>query len=463
MSVAQFLATVSGFSVIEPDDLEQISALMEQRVFRPGQYLIRRGEPGDAMYVIRNGHVRVPLLDSSGNERSVFRLAEGDCVGEMALLTGEPRNADVIAETDVRAVVIHRAVLRPMLGDYPQLAGFLTEILGKRLEEGGSFERVGKYRLLGKIGEGASSKVYEALHPGLGRVVAVKMLAHSLSYDPAFCDRFLEEARLVAGLTHPNIVQVYDTEAAWATWFIVMEKVAGTDLARLLWARGALPPAEAAAILRQLAAALAFAHSRGIVHRDVKPANVAIDDQGHVKLMDFGLARPIPREPGAARARSIEGTPQYVAPETATGRQADGRADIYAFGVMAFEMLTGRLPFLETNVVALLKAHICDAPPDIAALRPELPPSLVELVRGTLAKRPEDRLSDWERIDRLLDLDGSAGLGPASIEELVRLRFPPEASGRVERALQTLAAELGREPGVELARARLEAAKAGGR
>lgn len=463
MSVAQFLATVSGFGVIAPDDLEQISALMEQRVFRAGQYLIRRGEPGDAMYVIRNGRVRVPLLDSFGNERSVFRLGEGDFVGEMALLTGEPRNADVIAETDVRAVVIHRAVLRPILNDYPQLAGFLTEILGKRLEEGGSFERVGKYRLLGKIGEGAFSKVYEALHPGLGRVVAVKMLAHSLSYDPTFCERFLEEARLVAGLTHPNIVQVYDTEAAWATWFIVMEKVAGTDLSRLLRARGALPPAEAAAILRQLATALAFAHSRGIVHRDVKPANVAIDEQGHVKLMDFGLARPIPREPGTARARSIEGTPQYVAPEIATGRQADGRADIYAFGVMAFEMLTGRLPFLETNVVALLKAHICDAPPDIAALRPDLPPPLVELVRGTLAKRPEDRLSDWERIQRLLDLDESLGLRPTPVEEIVRLRYPPEASERVERALRALAAELGREPGVEIARARLKAPKVGGR
>jgi hypothetical protein len=456
MSIAQFLSTVSGFSGIPPADLERIASSIEERRLQPGQLLIRRGDPGDAMFVLREGAVHVALLDAKGAERSVFRLGPGDLVGEIALLTGEPRTADVVADTEVTALVIQKAVLEPLLAEYPQLAGFLTEILGRRLEEGGGIERVGKYRLLGKIGEGATGKVYAALHPGLGRIVAIKMLSHSLAYNPTFRDRFLDEARLVAGLTHPNIVQVFDTEAAYATWFIVMEKLSGSDLAHLLKKHGALPPEQVARILGQVASALAYAHSRGFVHRDVKPANVAIEDHGLVKLMDFGLARPIAREPSADRATSIDGTPMYLAPETAMGQQPDGRADIYAFGVMAFEMLAGRLPFESSNVVELLKAHVRQPPPDLATLRPGLPPSLLELVRGTLIKKPDERLSDWDRIQRLLDLDaGEARVAPTK-EAIVRVRFPPSAADRVERALQSFATELQQEPGVEVARATLE-------
>jgi serine/threonine protein kinase len=392
----------------------------------------------------------------------VARLGPGELVGEIALLTGEPRSADVIAETDAVALVVHKAVLDPLLAEYPKLAGFLTEILGKRLEAGGGIAQVGKYRLLGKIGEGATGKVYDALHPGLERVVAIKMLSHSLSYDPGFRDRFLQEARTVAGLTHPNIVQVFDTEAAYATWFLVMEKLTGTDLSGLLAARGALGPEETANILRQLAAALAFAHSRGFVHRDVKPANVSIGDAGQVKLMDFGLARRIPTEPNSGRVRSIDGTPQYLAPETALGCHPDGRADIYALGVMAFEMLSGRLPFVAESVPALLRLHVYDPPPDLAQLRPGLPAQLLEFVRGTLIKRPEERLSDWDQILRLLDLRsaGSARAEPPH-EELLRLRFPARAAPQVEAALRRLAAELEAVPEVEIGRARIEKLQVG--
>jgi serine/threonine-protein kinase len=320
--------------------------------------------------------------------------------------------------------------------------------------------RTGRYELLDRIAKGGMAELFRARvlgEQGFAKLLAVKRILPQWANDETFVAMLVDEARMAANLSHPNIVQVFDTEAAYATWFIVMEKLSGSDLAHLLQARGALPPAEAAAILRHLAAALAFAHSRGFVHRDIKPANVSIDEQGQVKLMDFGLAKAIPRDPAAGRAQSIDGTPQYIAPETALGRQVDGRADIYALGVMGFEMLSGRLPFEETEVVKLLKAHVCEEPPDLGALCPGLPASLVELVRRTLVKRPEERLSDWGEIGRLLDLGGAAlGAGAGPAEEVLRVRFPPQARERVERAMRALVAELREEQGVEIARARLE-------
>ena len=294
MSTAEFLSTVKGFTGIDRDDLESLAERVQVQTFDPGQALMRAGEPGETMHIIQSGRLRVPIRDPDGVEKMVFHLGPGDLVGEMALLTGEPRSADVEAEEATTTLVIDRDTLQPLLAEYPSLAQFLSEILGRRLEEKGGVEQVGKYRLVGKLGEGTSGKVYEALHPTLNRTVALKMLSHSLVYHVKFRERFMEEARLMASLSHPNVVQVFDTEAAYATYFIVMEKLSGSDLATHLHQRGKLEPDEAAAILRQMAAALAYAHTMGFAHRDVKPANVALNARGAAKLMDFGLARPIP-------------------------------------------------------------------------------------------------------------------------------------------------------------------------
>ncbi|MEN9798826.1 MAG: hypothetical protein RL653_2522 [Pseudomonadota bacterium] len=456
MSTAQFLSALPGFGALEPGALERLARELTPAAFPAGSHLMRRGEPGDHMHVLVSGRVRVPILDGSGREKAVFLLGEGDLVGEMALLTGEARTADVVAEQDTQVLVLHRRTLEPLLAAHPPLAAFLTDILGRRLLEGGGLERVGKYRLLHLIGQGSTGKVYEALHPGLNRSVAVKMLSHALAYDAHFRERFLDEARTVASLTHPNILQVYDTEAAYGTWFIVMEKLAGRDLASLLEARGALPPAEAMDILRQLGTALAFAHARGFVHRDVKPANVWVGDDGTVKLMDFGLARPIPPDAGSAGSRTVEGTPQYLAPETAVGRAADGRADIYALGVVAFELVTGQLPFQQDNVGELLRAHVRQPPPDLGDLLPDAPPGLLAFVRGALQKKPAERLSDWPHILSLLDPHAGKQRSWDEAEEAqVRVRFQPSATSRVEDALEALQRTLAGEDGVELSSARV--------
>ncbi len=451
MSIAEFLSTVKGFDGIQWDDLQSLSDNARENNFAPGQELMRAGEPGDTMHVIQSGLVKVPIVDESGAEKMVFHLGPGELVGEMALLTGEPRSADVIALHQTSTVSLDRATLQPLLEDYPNLAKFLTEILGRRLEEKGGISQVGKYKLLSKLGEGATGKVYEALHPTLNRTVAMKMLSHSLVYDSNFSQRFIEEARLMASLSHPNIVQIFDTESAYATYFIVMEKLSGKNVAHLMKEKGALDPLQVASILRQMAAALAYAHEKGFAHRDVKPANAALDSRGSVKLMDFGLARPIPVELGSSATQSVDGTPQYIAPETAMGRVTDGRVDIYALGVIGFEMLTGRLPFERQSVTELLKAHVREIPADIRTLRSDIPESLAEFVNSTLIKDPQNRLYDADRIQRMLDLSPAAGgQWVDEAQQAVLVRYRPQAAVRVQEALNKFAREFSVDSDVQI-------------
>ena len=441
MRIADFLSTVPGFDELSGDDLDRTAGSVREEAFTQGEYLMRRGEPGDSMHVIRSGTVQVPVFDGTGKVRLVAKLGEGDVVGEMALLTGDRRTADVIAETDVLTIVFEAEVLAPLLADQPPLARFLTEILGKRLEDAGGIEQVGKYRLLGKLGEGATAKVFEALHPGLNRTVAVKMLAHSLVYDQTFKDRFLEEARTIAGLSHPNIVQIYDTEQAYATWFLVMERLEGRDLQEVMSERGTFEPGEAMAILRQLATALAFAHSRGIIHRDVKPSNASLGEDGEVKLMDFGIAQRIRKD--GVRREVVEGTPRYLPPEAALGQPADHRADIYSLGVMAFEMVTGRPLFGGATIEELVENHAFKAPPDVRRLRPDLPEGLATFINGSLVKKPEDRLGDHNRIQELLGGARSAAISLGDLEErIVRIRYRPEQRVRVDKAVATMQRQL---------------------
>ncbi len=456
--VTQFLSTVNGFGSIGELELEAIADQIRSEHYKPGEHIIRRGDLGDTMHVIRNGRVRVPIVDSgTGKTKMVVHLGPGDMVGEMALLTGEMRNADVIAETDVETLVIARDTLQPLLRDHPPLARFLTDILGKRLEEGGGIEKVGKYRLLGKLGEGATAKVYQALHPGLNRVVAMKMLSHTLVYDKNFRERFLHEARTIAGLTHPNIVQIFDTEEAYATYFIIMEKVSGTDLSKMLKVRKILGPEETMDVLSQMATALEYAHGQGIVHRDVKPANCAVDKDQAVKLMDFGIARRIQKNPTEKRAKMVEGTPRYLAPEAAVGKPVDGRADIYSLGIMAFEMVTGRVPFYSDTIRELLQMHVRKRPPDITRIRSGLPDGLVEFINGTLIKRPDERLTDWHKIRRLLDGGPATGADLRSFgeQDVISIRYSSDASAEVGTAVEGFLRKLSRIDDVEVAHGRM--------
>jgi serine/threonine-protein kinase len=258
--------------------------------------------------------------------------------------------------------------------------------------EGHTEARIGAYVLGEMIGRGGMGVVYRATHVHLGREVALKVLAPELSGNAEFRRRFLRESRLAASLDHPNIITVYDAGDHNGTLYIAMRYVDGVNLAELLRKQGQLDPAAALSLLEQVAAALDAAHERGLIHRDVKPANIMIAS-GRCYLTDFGLTKPASTTGGSSLTKTgaLLGTLHYVAPEQIEGREVTARTDVYALGCVLHECLTGAPPFTRESEVALLYAHLSDPPPRPTELRPELPAGIDDVVARSLAKSAEAR------------------------------------------------------------------------
>lgn len=396
MDITSFLTEVEVFQNLGPRAAARVAERATEEFYQPGTTIIQRGTPGESMYVIVEGHALVPVLDEEGKEQFVAQLGPKQVFGEMALLTGEVRSADVIAATSCRCLVLRRDVVDELITQHTEVAQLLTAILGERLVKSGTIRQIGKYQLTGELGRGGMSIVYEGFHPVLERVVAIKMLSHQLAYRPTFRERFANEARLISRLRHPHIVDVYDTESAFATFFIVMERLRGMSLEATLETQGHLSPDRTRHILRELASALKEAHRHGVVHRDVKPSNIMIDTDGQVKLMDFGLAMDVGDRDDPETGK-MSGTPLYMAPEQIRGAAIDGRTDIYALGVMAYELLTGKPPFLG-KLHEVLDDHETKPIPSPRASVPDLPDDLEEFVRRAAAKAPEDRFQSCDEL-----------------------------------------------------------------
>jgi serine/threonine protein kinase len=248
----------------------------------------------------------------------------------------------------------------------------------------------GRYDLLEVLGRGGMSVVYRALDRVLDRTVAVKILPAAYAENPTLVERFVREARAAAGLNHPNIVAVYDSGTDRTVHYIVMECVAGTDLAHVMRERGALPIGDAAEIAAQIASALSAAHAAGIIHRDIKPANVMIQPSGSIKVLDFGIARARD-DADLTRATTVLGSAPYMAPEVAMGGSADERSDIYSLGCVLYEMVTGSPPFMAELPLAVMHLHANVEPQPVRKLRPDVPAGFETVILGMLAKRPEER------------------------------------------------------------------------
>ncbi|MCL4499647.1 MAG: protein kinase [Chloroflexi bacterium] len=254
----------------------------------------------------------------------------------------------------------------------------------------------GRYRIVESLGKGGAATVFKANDEVLGRVVAVKVLDERCGRDEAFIERFRREAQSAAGIHHPNVVTVFDTGQEGDAHFIVMEYIEGRTLKSLL-ADGPLPADKSIRIAVQIARALAHAHRAGVVHRDVKPPNVIVTPDGVVKIADFGIARVLD-EPGLTRTGKVLGTAEYLSPEQASGRGADERSDIYSFGVVLFEMLVGRPPFMGKNPVEVAARQVTEQPPLASELNAEVPGGLALLVSCFLSKNPDERPSNFERV-----------------------------------------------------------------
>jgi eukaryotic-like serine/threonine-protein kinase len=276
----------------------------------------------------------------------------------------------------------------------------------------------GRYRILRKLGSGGMANVYLAEDEELGRQVAIKILNDRHASDDQFVERFRREAKNAAGLSHPNIVSVYDRGEAEGTYYIAMEYLEGRSLKERILADGPLPIAAASEVTRQILRALGFAHRRGIVHRDIKPHNVLLvqdgpgDGEPRFKVTDFGISRSAASQ--MTEAGSIVGTAQYLSPEQARGAPVDQRSDIYSVGVVLYELLTGKLPFTGETPLEIAMKHLSEVPTAPSELRPEISADLDMVVLRALAKDPEDRFQSSEEMEQ--ELARVAGGGSASAE-----------------------------------------------
>ena len=268
-------------------------------------------------------------------------------------------------------------------------------------------EQIGPYRVESRIGSGAMGAVYGARDPQTGRMLAVKTLALSRDADSAAFDearlRFEREAQAAQRLTHPDIVAILDSNEEQGLAWIAMEYLPGRDLTHYTAPGGLLPVTRVLRIAARVADALAYAHSRGVVHRDVKPANVMVDlDTDSVKVTDFGIARIV--DTSRTRTGMVLGTPSFMSPEQMVGLRVDGRSDLYSLGVMLFQLLCGRLPHQADSMAALMRQIAQQPAPDLRSLRPQLPAELAELVARMLEKRPELRPADGRQLAQQLRL-----------------------------------------------------------
>ncbi len=252
------------------------------------------------------------------------------------------------------------------------------------------------YKIQEVIGQGGMSSVYKAIDPNLQRVVAIKLIHPHLSDDPKFTARFEEEARAVARLRHPNIVQVYDFNHDGDVFYMVQEFIPGETLQSLLrrlnQTGSRMPLNDAVQATIQICSAIGYSHQLGMIHRDIKPANIMIDERGQAILMDFGIVKLLEGEAHTTTG-AVVGTVLYMSPELIRGEKPDPRSDMYSLGVTLFEMLSGRPPFEANSAMTLMMMHQNDPVPDLHQLRPDIPEDLISIVEKSLAKKREARFN----------------------------------------------------------------------
>jgi serine/threonine-protein kinase len=283
----------------------------------------------------------------------------------------------------------------------------------------------GRYKVLSKLGSGGMADVFLAEDEQLGRKVALKLLHERFAADPDFVERFRREAQAAAGLQHPNVVSVYDRGAYGDTFYIAMEYLPGRSLKQLIREEAPVEPIRAIDVTLQILRAARFAHRRGVIHRDLKPHNVIVDDADQAKVTDFGIARA-----GASdmtETGSIMGTAQYLSPEQAQGLTVREGSDLYSIGVVLYELLTGRVPFDADAAVTIALKHVSEAPPRPTQFNPTIPPELEQIVLWVLNKDPADRPTDADQLITALEhartsiLSGEAGQETARMAAVAAL------------------------------------------
>ncbi len=362
---------------------------------KSGERFLVQGGVEETAYIIQEGTC-LTVVEKNGYLHPTGHWSRGDIVGIRGLFTGEPREAHVEAETDMQLWVLTKHQIDNISQHNPELLALLTEIVASQFDSKRPVadRKIGKYLATDIIGRGAYSIVYKAVHTDLKMVVAVKMMRHNMVVDSGFLFNFRKEAQIVASLNHESILRVYDFEERYKTVFIVMEYLAGQSLRSLLLRLGKLPQLLAVKYLRQICSGLAYAHDKEIIHRDIHPDNIMVLPDDRIKILDFGLACPVGTED-----EQIGGALAYQAPELLEGGRADRQSDIYALGITAFELITGKTPFTAEKIMAIFQDGGQRVLPDPSQFSPDILPELRMVI---LKACQHDREIRYQNISQLI-------------------------------------------------------------
>lgn len=396
--LSETLRVIRPFADLSRNVREAVALHARVREFEAGEVLLRQGETADALFILLEGTADVWLNDS-GRMHAIAHLERHTVVGELGLVTQEVRSATVVATSRGSAAIIDKEAFEHLAGRYPPLSIALAELIAERV---GTLaidvlcgKTIGGYEIRQRLGRGATGIVYAATETATGRPLALKMLRHDLTFDRHATQRFHQEAEIIRGLAHGNIVKVFDEFAAYGTSFIVMELCDGPSLSELISKVRPLPIPVVRSVVGQLAAGLSCAHAAGIAHRDLKPSNVLLTQDGTVKIADFGLARCLfAEDPGATAFGQIVGTPRYMAPEQLSGERGDARSDLYSLGCIVYEMLAGRPLFAASRFSELLVQRSRWTLPAAPQIRKGLNRPVYRLLEGLLQLDPEARRAD---------------------------------------------------------------------
>jgi len=397
---SDLLKHINAFRDLSRESLLAYSRLIVRVHFAPGDTIIREGDEGDSMFILIGGVVRVQASNQEDDQEKSVKLKPGGIFGEMTLLTGSPRSANVIADTECVCLKLKKVDVDNLISDEPKFASLLTSILSERLNSHGGIKQVGKYRLMGELGRGAMSVVYEAWHPTLSCPVAIKMLPHEYLHYPDYKEKFHKEGTILAKLRHPNIANVIDTEEAYGTYFIIMEKLKGKTLEEYSRKNGLPDVDQCVSIIINVAKAISEAHRHGIIHRDLKLSNVMIDENNEIKLTDFGIAL-LPGDQ-LKKIENIEGTPNYMAPEQILNQTIDARTDIYALGMMGYKLFTGKSPFTG-NLKDILDSQVHQKSPTPGSTRSGSTPVFDQFVLKATEKDPNNRFQTAQEVIDFFD------------------------------------------------------------
>ena len=360
------------------------------KIFRSGERFVFQGKDTGEAYIIRRGSCIV-IVEKNGELHPVDHRSEGDIVNMSALFTGEPSMANVEAETEIEAWVIEKSEFEAIPENDPGLWKFLTEIVADRFDSKRptSYRTIEKYLATDIIGRGGYSIVYKGIEIATNKNVAIKMIRHHIALDSDFLEKLRKEAEIINKLNHDNIIKVFDMVERYRTVFIIMEYLDGESLLEKIQRDRKIVPHNAINYLIQSCLAIEYAHNNSILHKDINPGNLMVLNNGKVKLVDFGLACYVQDDD-----ELFDGAYPYLAPELIKGDIADLRSEIYALGISAYEMVTGKRPYPEKDKAMFARMRCAQEIPDPSLIVPELPKNLKQFIVKACRIVPKDRYSN---------------------------------------------------------------------